>query len=92
MTVRRITLQQFEDLCDTEPRFERYFRKLIQRAYIASQLRTASVFADDAATRYQALAEQRPELLQRVPQYLIASYLGIQPQSLSRLRQNLGRG
>lgn len=91
VTVRRITLQQFEDLCDAEPRFERYFRKLIERAYIASQWRTASVFADDASTRYQALAEHRPELLQRVPQYMIASYLGIQPQSLSRLRQKVGR-
>ena len=39
--------------------------------------------------RYKQLLEDRPQLLQRVPQYQIASYLGITPQSLSRLRRRL---
>jgi len=39
--------------------------------------------------RYLHLAEKRPDLLQRVPQYYLASYLGIQPESLSRIRRRL---
>jgi CRP-like cAMP-binding protein len=41
--------------------------------------------------RYRELSERRPALLQRVPQYLIASCLGVQPESLSRIRSRLSR-
>jgi CRP-like cAMP-binding protein len=41
--------------------------------------------------RYRELSERRPALLQRVPQYMIASYLGVQPESLSRIRNRLSR-
>jgi CRP-like cAMP-binding protein len=43
------------------------------------------------AERYRHLAEKRPELLQRIPQYQIASYLGVRPESLSRIRKRLSR-
>lgn len=42
--------------------------------------------------RYRDLVESRPDLLQRVPQYYIASYLGIRPESLSRIRRRISRG
>lgn len=48
-----------------------------QRAYLGQ----------DAATRYQTFLTRQPEIARRVPQHLIAAYLGITPQSLSRLRQ-----
>ena len=41
---------------------------------------------DNPQNRYEDLAEQRPEILQRIPQHYIASYLGITPVSLSRIR------
>lgn len=41
--------------------------------------------------RYRELVERRPELLQRIPQYQIASYLGVKPESLSRIRRRLSR-
>jgi CRP-like cAMP-binding protein len=41
--------------------------------------------------RYRDLIEKRPDLLQRIPQYLIASYLGVKPESLSRIRKRLCR-
>lgn len=52
------------------------------------------VFLDDfknlsPETRYQKLLDSRPDLLNRVPQYMIASYLGIQPESLSRIRKRI---
>jgi CRP-like cAMP-binding protein len=42
--------------------------------------------------RYRDLAERRPDLLQRIPQYQIASYLGVKPESLSRIRKRLASG
>ena len=41
--------------------------------------------------RYKDLMERRPDLLQRIPQYQIASYLGVQPESLSRIRKRISR-
>ena len=57
---------------------EQYFTKSTQRASNLTNL--------DAKGRYQALLEEMPSIHQRVPQYHIASYLGIKPQSLSRIR------
>ena len=52
-----------------------------------------SLFADfklsSAEERYLKLLKERPELIQRVPQYQLASYLGVQPESLSRIRKRL---
>lgn len=79
----------FEKACNTIPVFEHFFRILIQNAYVSSQLRWAHYNSSDAETRYLELIHKYPDLTQRVPQYLIASYLGIQPQSLSRIRGNL---
>jgi len=44
---------------------------------------------DDAETRYKKLIENKPTLFQRVPQYLIASYLNVTPESLSRIRKKI---
>ena len=57
---------------------EQYFTKSTQRAANLTNL--------DAKGRYQALLQEMPMIHQRVPQYYIASYLGIKPQSLSRIR------
>ncbi len=86
-----ISKTNFEKALQDIPKFERFFRILIQNAYIQSQHRIAKNYSDDAEHRYLALIKQQPDLLQRVPQYLIASYLGIKPQSLSRIRQNLSK-
>jgi CRP-like cAMP-binding protein len=78
----------FELACRQIPKFEHFVRILLQNAYIHSQQRIAKTFSEDAEHRYVALLNQQPDLSQRVPQYLIASYLGIKPQSLSRIRQS----
>ncbi len=57
---------------------EQYFTKSAQRA--------ANLTTLDAKGRYEALLDEMPHIHQRVPQYHIASYLGIKPQSLSRIR------
>jgi len=79
----------FEKACVQIPKFETYWRKTIQNGYIGSLLRIAKGFSDDAEHRYLSLILQQPDLPSRVPQYLVASYLGIRPESLSRIRKKL---
>lgn len=76
----------FENLCHRFPKMETLFRLNFQNAYVSTLLRLSDVYSEDAEAKYHKLWEQQPDLLQRVPQYLIASYLGILPSSLSRIR------
>ena len=79
----------FEKACEQIPKFEMFFRILVQNGYLSSLQRIARSFSEDAEQRNLMLIKNHPDLPQRVPQYLVASYLGIKPQSLSRIRQNL---
>lgn len=81
--------ESFQKACDSMPAFDRYFRLLIQNAFVALQYRLAKTNSEVAETRYSEFATIHPQFVQRIPQYLIASYLGIQPQSLSRIRKEL---
>ncbi len=89
MTVLTLSRENHDAVCLSNAIYERFFRLLIQNAFVAVQYRLVQAYGKDAQTRYMELMEKRPDLLQRIPQYLIASYLGIQPQSLSRIRRKL---
>jgi len=81
----------FEIACDRCPLIERFFRVLIQNAYVALQYRLAQTTGKEAKERYEEFIKLHPDFPQRIPQYLIASYLGIKPQSLSRIRRELAK-
>jgi CRP-like cAMP-binding protein len=81
-----LTKAGLEDAMKHSPAFETYFRILIQTAYANLLVHLSDIYSTDAKAKYNRLREQYPDLLQRVPQYLIASYLGILPSSLSRIR------
>ena len=66
-----------------------FVRKLLQEVQYNTELIYTETQTLTAEERYQKLLAESPELLQRVPQKLIASYLGIAPQSLSRLRKRI---
>lgn len=83
---------KFELACETIPIFDKYFRVLIQNAYVALQYRLAKTNSVEAEERYLEFSKLNAEFTQRIPQYLIASYLGIKPQSLSRIRRKLTIG
>jgi CRP-like cAMP-binding protein len=83
-----LTREDFHRACEEFPVFDRFFRILIQNAYVALQYRLAKTNSAEAADRYQEFTKDHPDFGQRVPQYLIASYLGIKPQSLSRIRKS----
>ena len=57
--------------------------------YINNFERTISLLLDSAETRYLKLLSTRPEIIQKVPLYMVASYLGITPEALSRVRNKI---
>ncbi|HEY0244026.1 MAG TPA: Crp/Fnr family transcriptional regulator [Mucilaginibacter sp.] len=68
------------------PLLESYFRMMMQKAFVASQRRIGFIFNYSDEERYRYFTSLYPDFVQRVPQYMIASYLGFTPQFLSRLR------
>lgn len=79
--------ENYEELCRISHKFEHFFMLLLQKAFIGLQYRIARTNGSDAGTRYDEFANLYPHFISRIPQYLIASYLGIKPQSLSRIRK-----
>ncbi len=69
------------------PVFERFFRLLMQSRYLTLQERVNAALSETASEKYAHFVQQYPVLAQRIPQYYIASYLGIKPESLSRVRR-----
>ncbi len=66
-----------------------FVRKLIQEVQYLTEEILSEIQTETAETRYRKMMAENPELLQRVPLRHLASYLGIAPQSLSRIRKNL---
>jgi CRP-like cAMP-binding protein len=81
----------YEKLCTTVPVFERYFRILLQNNYIATHRRLLSSISLPAEERYLRMLEEYPTIVQRVAQRHIASFLGITPEALSRIRSRLAK-
>ena len=71
------------------PKLERFFRIIIQKAFVAAQKRIVNNFSMEATARYVQFREQYPGIEQRVPQYMVASYLGITKEFLSKIRKKL---
>ncbi|KQM72914.1 hypothetical protein ASE74_21685 [Pedobacter sp. Leaf216] len=70
-------------------RFERFGRIIAENLFIETAKSKRNLMAQSAENRYLNLIDTNPHILDRLPQHLIASYLGIQPQSLSRIRAKL---
>lgn len=76
-----------DNLLEQIPKMERFFRLLLQNNHIASERRLLSSISRSAEQRYQELVQSCPSIPQRVPQHMMASYLGITPETLSRIRK-----
>jgi CRP/FNR family transcriptional regulator, anaerobic regulatory protein len=70
------------------PKFERFFRIIMQNAYIREQLRVLQSLSLPAEERYDIFINKYPQLVPHLTQKQIASYLGITPEFLSALRKN----
>jgi len=79
-----------DQLLERIPKFERYFRILLQNNLIATQKRLASTLSQTAEERYNELISVCPDTLpHRIPQHMLASFLGITPETFSRIRRQL---
>jgi CRP-like cAMP-binding protein len=81
-----ISHHDFNDLLDTFPGWEHVYRVSLEKDYIASIKRIESLITMDAKQRYQLLMQTNPTLIQRLPSKIIADYLGISQETLSRLK------
>lgn len=78
-----------EELFERLPQLERYFRIMMQRAYSAAQMRVKFFHDFTKEESYRHFISLFPEFVQRIPQYMLASYLGITPEYLSELRKKI---
>jgi len=85
--VLRITLAKQNQLLDTYPYLERYFRNIYQRAYTASLTRTRFLYNFSKEEFYRHFNDHFPEFVSRVPQHLLASYLNMTPEYLSEIKR-----
>ena len=78
-----------DELLKKMPKYETYIRILMTDAYMALQKRTTNMISLPLEERYQALTDMYPAIVQRVPQHMIASYMGLSKETLSRVRSRI---
>ncbi|WP_316632472.1 Crp/Fnr family transcriptional regulator [uncultured Flavobacterium sp.] len=79
------TLEDYRNLCNGLQKMERFFLEKATFGFLGSQRRIISWQTSNSKERYEQLLKQYPSLIQRVPKSLIASYLGVSRETLSRL-------
>jgi CRP-like cAMP-binding protein len=84
-----ISLPDYNALTLAVPIMDRYFRILYQNSLVTKERRLMSAITHTAEEKYVQLAELSPRFIERIPQNLIASYLGFAPETLSRIKKNL---
>ncbi|EPH11740.1 hypothetical protein HMPREF9713_01581 [Myroides odoratimimus CCUG 12700] len=82
-----ITREKFVLLVEKHPIMEKYYRQVFQRAYAAAQYRVKYLYEFSREELYFHFEERFPEFIQRIPQYLMASYLGFSPEYLSEIKK-----
>ena len=83
-----VSYDQMQELRKNVPAVDLMVKEIDRKGAIATQKRIHSAISQDAEERYNLLAKAYPEFLLRFPQSMIASYLGISPETLSRIRKN----
>lgn len=84
-----IPQEQMETLYAKIPSLERFFRILMQNSMLSAHKRIVDNLRLSGREKYHQFVQKHPTLEQRVPQYVIASYLGITPEFLSKVRKEL---
>jgi CRP-like cAMP-binding protein len=86
-TVLAIGFEEQAALGNRYPAFEHYIRMVLQHAYAAAQMRIRFQYDMSREALYHHFSSAFPEFVQRVPQYMLASYLGFTPEYLSEIRK-----
>lgn len=87
--ILKIDFQSQKALLEKHPVMERYFRMVYQRAYAAAERRIRYLYEFSREELYLHFSTHYPWFIQRIPQYLIASFLGFTPEYLSEIRAKL---
>lgn len=85
--VLAISASQQREMLSAIPELQEYFHLVFQRAYAAAQMRVRMTYELSKEDLYQDFSRKYPAFLQRVPQYLMASFLGFTPEYLSEIRK-----
>ncbi len=85
----QLSYEDLQFLYKEIPKLERFFRILMQRAYVYFQRRIIDNISLTAKEKYRSFINQYPQIEQRVPQYMMASYLGFTPEFLSKIRKEI---
>ncbi|MBE9460563.1 Crp/Fnr family transcriptional regulator [Dyadobacter subterraneus] len=80
-----LLLEDYKKLCDGLQKMERFFLQKANFGFLAAQRRIISSLTSNSKERYEQLSKQYPTLIQRVPKSLLAAYLGVSRETLSRL-------
>lgn len=84
-----ISKSVYEDLFEKIPLLNKYFRLMMQRAYAASLKKIELLLCTSAEDRFNQFTNDFPDFVQRIPQYMLASFLGFTPEFLSMLRAKI---
>ncbi|KIC94411.1 Crp/Fnr family transcriptional regulator [Flavihumibacter solisilvae] len=84
-----ISRNAHEELLRALPKYETWIRMEITAAYLALQRRLTAVISLTLEERYEGFTSLYPDIVQRVPQWMIASYMGLTPETLSRVRKKI---
>ena len=87
--ILQISFNDLQTFYKTISEGDRFGRLVIEQVFIQTLGDLSSFYTDTPEQRYQKFIDQHPGLQQRIPQYYIASYVGVQPQSLSRIRKRI---
>jgi len=83
-----IERSDLDKLYEQVPKFNKLFLKLLQNAFVAHQRRILASISQTAEQQYMDFVTKYPSIEQRVPQHQIASYLGLSPETISRIRRS----
>ncbi len=84
-----ITQKDFNHLIATLPSWERFYRHYLEKAYVNNSNKLLSLLTLDATERYRQLLLNNPKIVQRLPNKMVASYLNISQETLSRLKSKV---
>lgn len=84
-----VSREAYDEMLKSIPKFETLMRINITGAYLALQRRLTASNQESLETRYQTFIQAYPDIVQRVPQHMVASYLGATPETLSRVRKRI---
>ncbi|WP_271784977.1 Crp/Fnr family transcriptional regulator [Aquimarina algiphila] len=82
-----LSLDSFEELTTKLPKIDRLFRIIMERTVIANSNRIKYTRVLSGEEMYQVFLKANPQFFQRVPQYMIASYLGLSPEFISKIKK-----